>query len=143
MIKNYFIAAISLFLILLLNVIVIYSINQRFVNFLNTTLNNHSQLGGDYMESTLLQFDSDVNAELSKYDYSKIFDNPEQFRIATQSLRLFYTKYRNLVSSISLYDNKNNFYGLYLESDDKFGKGDRFLVDSFPRKVQKKLHPRT
>ena len=90
-----------------------------------------------------MQFDSDVNSELSKYDYSSIFGNPDQFEVATQSLRLFYTKYRNLITNISLYDNKNNFYGLYLETDDKFSKTDRFVVDSFPRKTQKKLFPRT
>ncbi|MBN1132062.1 MAG: response regulator [Bacteroidales bacterium] len=143
MVRNYFISAFALLIILLLNGLTIYSINKRFVDFLNNTLTTQTQLSGNFMESTLMQFDSDVNSELSKYDYSKIFDDPAQFKIATQSLRLFYTKYRNLISNISLYDNKNNFYGLYLESSDKFSREDRFVIDSFPRKTQKRLYPRT
>lgn len=95
------------------------------------------------MESTLMEFDSDVNSELSRFEYADIFDNPDQFNIAAQSLRLFYTKYRNLITGISLYDNKKNFYGLFLETEDKFGTPDKFVVDSFPRKTQKKLYPRT
>jgi signal transduction histidine kinase/CheY-like chemotaxis protein len=142
MIRNNIISGFILFIILAFNGITIYTINKRYVNFLNETLLKQSQLCGEYMENTLLQFSSDINHELNMYKYSEIFGDPERFRVATQSLRLFYTKYRELITNISVYDNRKNFYALYLDTEDKFGRTDRFVVDSFPRKTQARLFPR-
>ena len=142
MIRSNIISGFILFIILALNGITIYNINNRYVNFLNSTLLKQSQLCGEYMETTLLQFSSDINHELNMYKYSEIFGDPAKFREATQSLRLFYTKYRALITNISVYDNKKNFYALYLDTEDKFGKTDHFVVDSFPRKTQTRLLPR-
>ena len=142
MIKNNFLSGLILFVILALNGITIHSINKRYLSFLNETLLSQSKLCGQYMETTLLQFSSDINHELNMYTYSEIFGEPAKFREATQSLRLFYTKYRDLITKISVYDNKKNFYALYLESEDNFSKSDRFVVDSFPMRTQKRMYPR-
>ncbi|HER08756.1 MAG TPA: response regulator [Bacteroides sp.] len=140
--RSNLISAIILFLILLLNGITIYSLNKRYTRFLNETLLEQTRLCGEHMETTLLQFSSDINYELNMYNYSEIFGDPEKFRVATQSLRLFYTKYRDLITNISVFDNKKNFYALYLEANDNFAKFDRFVVDSFPRKKQERLYSR-
>ena len=142
MIRSNFISALILFAILALNAITIYSINKRYISYLNETLISQSQLCGEHMEKTLLQFSSDINHELNMHTYSEIFGNPEKFREASQSLRLFYTKYRDLITKISVYDNKKNFYALYLEAEDNFGKSDRFVVDSFAMRRQANLYPR-
>ncbi len=142
MIKNNVISGLILFIILALNGLTIYNINKRYVDFLTETLLMQSQQCGEYMENTLLQFSSDINQELDRYTYSEIFGNPGKFREATQSLRLFYTKYRDLITNISVYDDKKNFYSLYLDTEDKFGKNDYFLVDSFPRRYQLDLNSR-
>jgi PAS domain S-box-containing protein len=140
MIRSNFISGLILFIILALNGITIFSINKRYVSYLNETLLSQSQLCGEHMESTLLQFSSDINKELRKY--SGIFDDPAKFRDATGSLRLFYTKYRDLITRISVYDDQRNFYAIYLESEDNFSKSDRFVVDSFSMKTQKDLYAR-
>ncbi len=142
MFKSNFISGLILLVILALNGITIYSINKRYASFLNETLLSQSQRCGEYMETTLLQFSSDINHELNMYQDSEVFGKPEEFREATESLRLFYTKYRDLITKISVYDNKKNFYALYLESEDNFGTLDRFVVDSFPMRTQKGLFPR-
>ena len=142
MFRNNFISGVLLFVMLALNGITIFSINKRYVNYLNETLLSQSQLCGEYMETTLLQFSSDINQELVMHTYSEIFGDPEKFEEATQSLRMFYTRYRNLITKISVYDNKRNFYALYLETEDNFSKLDRFVVDSFPMRTQKRLYPR-
>lgn len=142
MIKSNVISGLILFIILALNGITIFSINKRYVEFLSGTLISQSELCGEHLETTLLQFSSDINQELNMHTYSEIFGYPDKFREATQSLRLFYTKYRDLITNISVYDNKKNFYALYLDTEDKFGKMDRFVVDSFPRKTQPRLYSR-
>ncbi|MCK5136678.1 MAG: response regulator [Bacteroidales bacterium] len=140
--RSNFISGLILFIMLALNGITIFNINKRNIIFLNETILSQSQRCGEYMETTLLQFSSDINYELNMYNYSEIFGDPAKFREATQSLRLFYTKYRDLITNISVYDNKKNFYALYLEAEDNFRKSDRFVVDSFPTKTQKRLYPR-
>ncbi len=142
MIKDNVISGLILFIILALNGLTIYNINKRYINFMSETLLSQSQLCGEYMENTLLQFSSDINQELDKYTYSEIFGDPAKFKEATQSLRLFYTKYRDLITNVSVYDNKKNFYAIYLATEDKFGKRDHFMVDSFPRKYQLELNSR-
>jgi len=72
---------------------------------------------------------------------SEIFNDPAKFQEASRSLRLFYTKYRDLITRISIYDNNKNFYALFLESEDNFGKKDVFVVDSFAMRRQKSLSP--
>ena len=118
MIRNNAISGLILFLILALNGLTIFNINKRYVNFLTETLLMQAQRCGEHMENTLLLFSSDINQELDKYTYSEIFGDPAKFREATQSLRLFYTKYRDLITNISVYDDKKNFYALYLDTED-------------------------
>ena len=142
MIRNNVISGLVLFLILALNGLTIFNINKRYVNFLTETLLMQDQKCGEHMENTLLLFSSDINQELDKYTYSEIFGDPAKFREATLSLRLFYTKYRDLITNISVYDDQKNFYALYLDTEDKFGKRDYFLVDSFPRRYQLDLNSR-
>ena len=121
MIRSNVISGLILFVILALNGITIFSINKRYVNYLNETLLSQTQLCGEHMESTLLQFSSDINKELRKY--SGIFTDPAKFKDATVSLRLFYTKYRELITRISVYDDLRNFYAIYLESEDNLQIG--------------------
>ncbi|MEN8227168.1 MAG: response regulator [Bacteroidota bacterium] len=142
MIRNNFIAALILFVILALNGVTIYSITKRYTNFLYETLQSQSTLCGEYMETTLLQFAGDINNELDKHKDSEIYGDPAIFQEVTQSLRLFYTKYRNLITKISVYDNKKNFYAIYLESENDLRKPDHFVVDSFQMKTQKRMYPR-
>ena len=139
MIRSNFLSGIILFTILALNGLAIFSVNRRYVNYLNETLVSQSKLSGEHLETTLLQFSSDINQELNMFQYSEIFGDPVKFQSATQSLRLFYTKYRNLITRISVYDNQKNFYALYFSSENNFGKADLFVVDSFAMKRQKRL----
>ena len=127
-------------MVMALNGITILRVNQRYKEHLNQTLFSQSQRCGEHMETTLLQFSSDISKELNMYT-SEIFNDPAKFQEASRSLRLFYTKYRDLITRISIYDNNKNFYALFLESEDNFGKKDVFVVDSFAMRRQKSLSP--
>lgn len=140
MVRNNIIAGVILFVVMALNGITILRVNQRYKEHLNQTLFLQSQRCGEHMETTLLQFSSDISKELNMYT-SEIFSDPAKFEEASRSLRLFYTKYRDLITRISIYDNHKNFYALFLESEDNFGKKDAFVVDSFAMRRQKSLSP--
>ena len=142
MIRSNLLSGLILFAILALNGLTIFSVNKRYVDNLNETLVAQSRLCGEHLETTLLQFSSDINQELNMFQYSEIFGDPVKFQSATQSLRLFYTKYRSLITKISVYDNQKNFYALYFSAENNFGKADLFVVDSFAMKRQERLYPR-
>jgi signal transduction histidine kinase/CheY-like chemotaxis protein len=138
MLRNNIIAGVVLFVVLALNGLTLLRVNQQYAEYLNQTLFSQSQRCGEYMETTLLQFSSDISKELTIYN-SQLFSDPAKFQEVTQSLRLFSTKYRDLITRIEVYDNDKNFYALYLESVDNFGKTDTFMVESFKFKRQKRL----
>ena len=138
MLRNNIIAGVVLFVVLALNGITLLRVNQQYAEYLNQTLFSQSQRCGAYMETTLLQFSRDISKELTMYN-SQIFSDPAKFQEVTQSLHLFSTKYRDLITRIEVYDNDKNFYALYLESADNFGKKDTFMVESFKFKRQKRL----
>ena len=144
--RSNILSGLILFVILALNGLTILSINKRFVNYVNELLTSQTQLCGEHMETTLLQFSSDINEELrelSTYSTTGIFSDPARFEEASRSLRMFYTKYRDLITKISIYDDQKNYYALYLESkEDRFGKSDHFVVDSFATRRQERLFPR-
>ena len=140
MIRNSIIAGFILFVVLALNGITILRVNQRFIDYLNQSLYSQANLCGEHMEKTLLQLTSDINKELAKSD-SVIFSDPAKFQESTQSFRILFTKYRDLITQISVYDNNKNFYAIYLESSDNFAKQDEFLVDSYAKPKQKQLTP--
>ena len=142
MIRNNIIAGLILFALLALNGFAILRVNQRYKDHLNQTLVSKSQLCGEHMETTLLKFTSDISMELEKYNSEiELFSDQDKFKVATNSLRLFYVKYRDLITKISIYDNHKNVYDLSLESKNDFGKRDIFVVDSFANKRQYPLSP--
>jgi len=140
MVRNNIVSGVVLFVVMALNGITLLRVNQRYTEYLNQTLFSQSQRCGEHMETTLNQFSSDISKELSMFD-SEIFNDPPKFSEATQSLRLFYIKYRDLINRIEIYDNHKNYYALFLESKDNFSKVDTFVVDSFAMRRQKKLTP--
>ncbi|RLD72100.1 MAG: hypothetical protein DRJ29_01680 [Bacteroidetes bacterium] len=140
MLRYNIIAGVVLFVVLALNGLTLLRVNQQYAEYLNQTLFSQSQRCGEYMETTLLQFSSDISKELTMYN-SQLFSDPAKFQEVTQSLRLFSTKYRDLITRIAVYDNNKNFYALYLESKDSFGKTDTFVVESFATRRQKQLTP--
>lgn len=130
------IAAIFLAILLVMNISSFVSINKRFVDFLNSSLEQQTQLCGSYMENTLVDFESDLNRLLFEYKFSTIFRDVKEFDESNRSLQVFYSKYRNLISTIYIFDNNRNYFGLYINDKEEF------VVDTFPRQRQAKLSPR-
>ncbi|MEZ5069970.1 MAG: ATP-binding protein [Bacteroidales bacterium] len=140
MLKNNIISAIILALIIAVNVLAVFTLKSRYTNYFYENLQDQVNRCGENMETTLLQFTSDINQELK--GYADLFQDADRFGEASRSLQMFYIKYRDLITNISVFDNQRNYFGIYLDSDESFGKSDRFVVDSFPMKTQRDLYSR-
>lgn len=134
--KAYITASVLLAALLLLNVFSFFNVNRRFISFLNSSLEQQTTLCGYYMEDHLNNFESDLNKLLFTYNFSEIFNNRDELLKSEQSLQVFYAKYRDLIKNVFIFDNKKNYYGLYINDDDQF------VIDIFPRQRQQQLSPR-
>jgi len=129
-------AAVSLSLILILNLLTFINADRRYIRFLNNNLTDQVTRCGEYMENTLNSFDSDLNELLFKYHFENIFSDKAQMDKSHNSLKIFYSKYRSLVSNIAVFDNENHYLGLYIN------EAESFVLDTFPRQKANKLFPR-
>jgi signal transduction histidine kinase/DNA-binding response OmpR family regulator len=122
---------------MLLNVFSFLNINQRFISFLNSSLEQQTTLCGEYMENQLTGFQNDIGKLLYDYNFSNVFKNPSELDRIKQNIQVFYSKYRDLVTNIFVFDNKKNYFGLYINELDN-----EFVIDTFPRQRQQDLVPR-
>jgi signal transduction histidine kinase/CheY-like chemotaxis protein len=130
------IAAFILAALLLMNVFSFLNINRRFISFLSTSIEKQVNLCGTYMEGELEEFESDLNRLLFDYQFSSIFNDIEELERSKQSMQVFYSKYRDLITNVFIFDNNKNYFGLYINDRDIF------VIDTFPRQRQMPLSPR-
>ncbi|MFZ5939057.1 MAG: response regulator [Bacteroidota bacterium] len=130
------ITALLLTLILVLNAFTFISANRRYVQFLNSNLSEQTIRCGEYMEKFLSDFDSDLNKILINSHFESVFKNGQEGEDNTTSLKVFYSKYRQLVNNIAVYDNENHYLGLYINDKEEF------VLDTFPRQKSNRLFPR-
>lgn len=128
--------SLTLVLIVALNVFSFININQRFISFLNSSLVQETTLCGEYMERQLEGFENDLNRLLFDYQFSDIFKDQQELEKSKQSLQVFYSKYRDLITNVFIFDNKKNYFGLYIN------ERDQFVIDTFARQRQQQLSPR-
>jgi len=128
-------AFILLGFLLVMNVFSFININSRFISFLHSSLHQEVSICGEYMEEQLGSFESDLNGLLYDYNFADIFDDEETYTLSEKSIEIFYYKYRDLVKNVYIFDNKKNYFGLYINDNE-------VVIDTFPRQRQYPLVPR-
>lgn len=121
---------------MLLSIFSIFNINQRFISFLNSNMEQQITICGSHMEEELQKFENDLNRLLFQYHFSEIFTNQEEFDRSQDSLKVIYLRYRDLISNVFIFDNQKNYFGLYINDEDEF------VIDTFSRQRQQELSPR-
>ncbi len=121
---------------MLLSIFSVFNINQRFISFLNSNMEQQIRICGSHMEKELQKFENDLNRLLFQYHFSEIFTDQEEFDRSQDSLKVIYLRYRDLISNVFIFDNKKNYFGLYIND------ADEFVIDTFPRQRQQELSPR-
>ncbi len=136
--KIYYLLSIIIILTIGLNFILIKRAKSTQVNFQKDFLFEQTQLCGNFVEKAIKDYESDLTRIIFKHinEIYQIFDSPDAMFYISRDLEGFYAKYRNLISSISVYDNQNKFLGLYINERDDF------VVDTFARQSANELEPR-
>jgi signal transduction histidine kinase/CheY-like chemotaxis protein len=113
--KRILIIVYSAFLIIMLmNYFYYKSLYNKQINYIIELLDRQVQIVGIEVDSTNLEFASDLNQINFSEDVAMFFDkaNPEIKYRVTESMKLFFSKYKSFVTGIKLYDNNKNEFSL-------------------------------
>jgi signal transduction histidine kinase/DNA-binding response OmpR family regulator len=134
--KIYLIIVAVLLALIAINHYYLKKFNRDQIVYQKNLVLEQSRLVGSHMEQIISNYENDLTKILFKYNYSlpEIFNSDKVLNNITSDLRSFYSKYRDLVSNVSVFDNKNRYLGIYVKDNDEF------VLDTFPRQRLNKLY---
>ncbi len=111
--KRILIIAYSAFMILLIvNFFYYQSLYKKQISYMVELLDKQAQIVGLSVDDINNGFLSDLNQIFFSEDLSRFFDNAESQFSVKERMKLFFSKYQDLVTGIKLYDNKRNEFTL-------------------------------
>ncbi len=136
--KIYLIVSLVLLVIISLNLVFFSLIKNAQTDFQKEVLLRQTQLCGSHVEKTISNYENDLTRIIYKNinRMHLVFEDRDVIFNIGRDLEGFYAKYRDLITDISLYDNENNYMGIYINEDDEF------VVDTFSRQSDNNLKNR-
>ncbi len=131
--KLYYLVAVIVTIILIVNAYFGYYIYNQQLKFHTDILLNQAQIGGWEIEQSGYEFENEINYIVFSSDIVEFFNKPQEVEPKIKKLELFYFKYQNLIRNIQLIDNNRNVYSLFKD------KTNHFISDSYISQRQKKL----
>jgi signal transduction histidine kinase/CheY-like chemotaxis protein len=136
----------KIYLIVVIVMLTVIGINYYFfikckkdqIDFQKELILQQTRLVGTHIEKTISDYQVDLTKILfnnSQY-LSEIFSNEKVLNRVSNNLKSFYSRNRNLVSNIAVYDKENRYLGIYIKDNDEF------VLDTFPRQNINKLQNR-
>jgi signal transduction histidine kinase/CheY-like chemotaxis protein/uncharacterized protein YxeA len=108
----------SAFLIILLaNYIYYKSLYNKQINYIVKLLDRQVQTVGLSVDSIDSRFSSDLNQIGYKEDLTTFFTNKENQQMATERMKLFFSKYNDIVTGIKYFDNNRNEFTLKKDNE--------------------------
>ena len=103
--------------ILLVNIVYYKSLYKNQINYIVELLDRQVQIIGISVDNINNGFISDLNRIGFSEDLPLFFTDPDNQYRARESMRLFFSKYNEFVTSIKLYDNNKNEFTLKKDTD--------------------------
>ena len=122
-------------LILLANYIYYKNLYNKQINYVVKLLDAQVQAVGFAVDSTDNLFSSDLNKIIIDEDLSQFFSNPQSqgMEMVREKMKLFFSKYNDIVTGIKYFDNHRNEFTLKKE-------GDEWLEQSFVLNAEAKIY---
>jgi signal transduction histidine kinase/CheY-like chemotaxis protein len=131
--KNYFIISGIIVLIFAVNAYINVHNYQSQASYVRNLLKYQTQICGSKIEQIGMAFESDMNYLIYSDEIAQFLNVKNIESGDCQKLEIFYAKYSNLITNISIYDNQNNVFSLYKDKQNKF------IMDYFVSQRQKGL----
>ena len=110
--KIFIIIISALVTILIANLIFFRSLYNKEIEYIVKLLDRQVQIVGLSVDSTNNNFASDLGQIFFSQDLAQFFSNPEIREQSSDRMKLFFSKYDDLVTGIKLYDNNRNEFTL-------------------------------
>ncbi len=131
--KIYILIPLVIIIIIASNIYYYLNIYQLQVNFQKNFLLKQTQISGYEIEKTGQDFLSDLNFILFSENISNFFADPGAREEVSRKIEIFYTKYQNLITGITLYDSQHNAFTFYKDNKNKH------ISNTFVTRKQKDL----
>jgi Signal transduction histidine kinase len=99
-------------LILLANFFYYKSLYNKQINYISALLDRQVQIVGLSVDSTNNYFTSDLNQIILSGDLSSFFSDKDKRYQVTDKMKLFYSKYKDFVTGIKIFDHNRNEFTL-------------------------------
>ena len=110
------------------------SLYEKQINYIVELLDRQVQIVGRNVDKTNYGFISDLNQISFSEDLELFFSNPDNQYRAKEKVKLFFSKYKEFVAGIKMYDNNKNEFTLKWDSD-----SEDWLEQSFILHVQAEI----
>ena len=111
------------------NALTFFNVYLKEINFQKRIIVAHVDEVSSTIEKIGMNFESDINYILYSSDFKTFFKQDKNIDLVSK-LKLFYSKYPMLVTSIKVCDNNSNVFNLYKD------KNDNFLTDIYTSREQ-------
>ncbi len=116
--KRVLIIVYSAFLIIMLaNYFYYKNLYNKQISYINELLSRQVQIVGQSVDAANNGFSSDLNKISLEEDLSLFFSMPEKQKMSIEGMKLFFSKYKDFVTGIKLYDDDKNEFTLKFDSD--------------------------
>jgi signal transduction histidine kinase/CheY-like chemotaxis protein len=110
--RNLIIAYSAFLLILLANFIYYNNLYNKQIKYISELLDRQVQIVGLSVDNTNNTFVSDLNQVTFNEDIKQFFSDPESHYRVKEKMKLFFTKYQDLITGIKLFNNNKNEFTL-------------------------------
>ena len=107
----------AFFLILIANFIYYRNLYNKQITYITTLLDSQVRIVGLAVDDVNNNFTSDLTKISNPSELSMFFDDPEIQGRVEENMKLFYSKYQDLITAVKLYDKKRNEYTLKKDED--------------------------
>lgn len=136
--KKLLIIVISIFIVIIVTSIVFYnSLYNKQMDYMQNLLSHQVQIVGISVDTTNNGFLSDLNQIVFSNDNTNFFTDQVQRTEVTERMKLFFSKYQNLVTGIKYYDNNKNEFSIKKDET-----GNNWLEQTFVLHVQGMIYSR-
>lgn len=104
-------------LIVVINALFFKNLYSNQIEYIIKQLDRESRIAGSDIDNTSMYFFSDLTKIDFSDDISMFFSDNEVKRRSIEKLKLYYSKYEDLIINFKLYDNNGNVYTLFKDED--------------------------
>jgi len=133
--KLYPVIILAVLVVISINIIFFTRFKNNIIDYQKSIVSEQVNLCGSYIEKSINSYQNDIAKILFEnfHELPEIFNDGKTFRSISNELQVLYSKNKDLISNISIYDNDESYLGIYLKDNNDL------VIDTFPHQFKNDL----